>query len=92
MVKRLGSSKKPVVLRTQTMERASELLAVCEARGLKAIVGIEVDQEEDITDLSRALAAGAGAAGARGACMAPARNAPCPCGSGRKHKNCCATG
>lgn len=23
--------------------------------------------------------------------MTVARNAPCPCGSGRKHKNCCAT-
>lgn len=22
--------------------------------------------------------------------MSVARNAPCPCGSGRKHKNCCA--
>jgi hypothetical protein len=22
--------------------------------------------------------------------MTPSRNAPCPCGSGRKYKNCCA--
>ncbi|MCA9676704.1 MAG: SEC-C domain-containing protein [Myxococcales bacterium] len=29
---------------------------------------------------------------AAGAAAAPARNAPCPCGSGKKYKRCCGAG
>ena len=87
MVKRIGSNKSSIVLRARTPERAAELLDLCRSRGLRAIVGIEPDREEDISDLSRSLSTTADPFSIR---FEPTRNAPCPCGSGRKYKNCCA--
>ena len=40
------------------------------------------------TKLEQAKAAG-GPAGARKAAKKVGRNDPCPCGSGKKYKNCC---
>lgn len=85
-MKRIGSSKKPLVLRAQTAERAGELLELCNSRGFHAIVGIEDDKPEDISDLTRRLARTEPPQSIR---FTPARNAPCPCQSGSKYKNCC---
>jgi len=43
---KLGSDKRPLILRVQTQARAQEVLAVCEDHGWKAIVGIEPDNSE----------------------------------------------
>ena len=82
----LGTEKRPVVLRTTDEDRAMELLGICEQHGWKALVAVEPDQDEDIADLEKLLrqARLSAAMSAR-----PRKNAPCPCGSGRKYKSCC---
>ena len=77
--------KKPAILRVRSPERAQEVLALCNEKGVKAIVGIEPDKSEDISDLDRKLypATVARAEPKSG------RNDPCPCGSGKKYKKCC---
>jgi SWIM/SEC-C metal-binding protein len=82
---KLGTSKRPAIARVQTMERAEEILALCERHGWKVVVGIEPDKPEDISDAERLLNP-----------QAPVtvqakvgRNDPCPCGSGLKYKHCC---
>ena len=82
----IGTKNHPAIVRVQTTERAEEILAFCNNHGIQAIVGLEPDKPEDITDLGRALGA-----------PQPARSAPkvgrnerCPCGSGKKFKKCCA--
>jgi len=74
------------------MERAEEIISLCDAHGIKVVVGVEPDKPEDVADIERALSrAGTppGASGAATAAIKVGRNAPCPCGSGRKYKKCC---
>ena len=82
---KLGTTKHPAVARVQTMERAGEIMALCESHGWKVVVGVEPDKPEDISDVERLLNP-----------QAPVtvqakvgRNDPCPCGSGLKYKQCC---
>jgi SWIM/SEC-C metal-binding protein len=75
--------KAPLILRTQTQARAEALLAECESRGYKAIVGVEPDKEEDISDLIRKSQAQSITNAQK-----VGRNEPCPCGSGLKYKKC----
>jgi SWIM/SEC-C metal-binding protein len=82
---RLGSEKRPIWARVQTMERAEEIASICDARGWKFTAGIEPDQPEDITDLNRLLNPPFKADPSQSI----SRNAPCPCGSGSKYKKCC---
>jgi SWIM/SEC-C metal-binding protein len=69
----------------QSEQRAQRLLEFCDDHDIVAIVGVEPDKPEDITDLERALLA------REPARAAPkiGRNDPCPCGSGKKFKKCC---
>jgi SWIM/SEC-C metal-binding protein len=82
---KLGSNENPAVARVKTLERAEEIIALCNERGWKITVGIEPDKPEDVTDMERLL-------------NPPiikrdkpklGRNDPCPCGSGLKFKKCC---
>jgi len=81
---KLGSKEKPARVRVKTEERAFEILDICNSKEWQVIVGVEPDLEEDITDIERLL-------------NPPQprvvekidRNAPCPCGSGKKAKKCC---
>lgn len=84
-MRQTGAEKKSIVLRVKTMARAEEILARCESKGVKAVVGIEPDKPEDITDLEKktSLSAPVGVPPKIG------RNEYCPCGSGRKYKKCC---
>ncbi|MBU4175922.1 MAG: SEC-C domain-containing protein [Actinobacteria bacterium] len=82
---KLGTNKHPAVVRVESLERAGEVLSICNDHGWQAIVGIEPDKPEDISDVERLLnppepvkfQAKVG------------RNEPCPCGSGKKYKKCC---
>ena len=82
---KLGTSKKPAIVRVQTPQKAGEIVALCDEHGWKVIVGIEPDKPEDISDVERLLN------------PSPPirieakvnRNDPCPCGSGKKYKKCC---
>ena len=82
----LGSKKKPARVRVQTEERAMELFAMCEAKSWQVIIGIEPDNIENIDDIKELEA------GIKSKFVfqsAPAKNAPCPCGSGKQYKRCC---
>ena len=86
---KLGSVKRPAIVRVQTQEGAEEIVSVCEQRGWKVIVGIEPDQPEDISDLERLLNPSARPRSGAKPQTKVGRNAPCPCGSGKKYKRCC---
>ncbi|MBI4881137.1 MAG: SEC-C domain-containing protein [Planctomycetes bacterium] len=80
-----GTSKNPAVVRVQTEARAREILSICDQHGWKVIVGLQPDEDEDVSDVERLLHP------LEPARAAPTvgRNDPCPCGSGRKYKKCC---
>ena len=52
---RLGSEKKPAVVRVRTENRARSVLDLCEERGWKVVVGIEPDQPEDLAQVQKLL-------------------------------------
>jgi len=52
---KLGSEKRPVILRVQTMERAEEVTQICEENNLNYLIGIEPDKTENIKDLKKAM-------------------------------------
>ncbi len=84
---KLGTEKRPAVVRVQTIERAGEIAGIFEENDWKYIVGVEPDKPEDISDLVK-LQNPDSATGVRVAPTA-GRNDPCPCGSGLKYKKCC---
>jgi len=85
-VARIGTKQRPAVVRVRTQDRAAEILELCKQNDIQAIVGVEPDKTEDISDVERILAPPTPAlAGPK-----VGRNDPCPCGSGKKFKKCCA--
>jgi len=88
-VAKLGSRKHPAVVRVQTYDRASEIMALCEEHGWQVIVGVENDKAEDISDVERLLNPNKPATTST---PKIGRNASCPCGSGLKYKRCCGKG
>ena len=48
---RLGSRKRPAIVRVQTAAHAQEIVAVCQAHGWQVIVGVEPDVPEDVSDV-----------------------------------------
>jgi SWIM/SEC-C metal-binding protein len=85
---RLGSRKRPAIVRVQTAAHAAEIVAVCDAHGWQVIVGVEPDVPEDVSDVRKLLAPKQEIVRSP---PAVGRNARCPCGSGRKYKKCCLT-
>ena len=82
---KLGTEKNPAVVTVPTKKRLKEVTALFAEKGWKYKIDLEPDQPEDIADLTRLLNP-----------LKPAiaekkvgRNEPCPCGSGKKYKNCC---
>lgn len=81
---KIGSERKPIIVRVQTEERARYAAQLCMQQGWHYIIGLEPDQPEDLRHLEQAL-------------NRPmplhvekiGRNDPCPCGSGKKYKKCC---
>ncbi len=82
---KIGTNEHPIILRVQTQKRAEELALLCEKNGWKFIIGVEADKPEDISDLHKAMNP------SQPIQVSPkiGRNDPCPCGSGKKFKNCC---
>lgn len=81
---RLGTTKKPAIVRVQTELRAGEIASTFRKNGWKFILGIEPDKPEDISDLERLLNPPAPIKSEK-----VRRNDPCPCGSEKKFKKCC---
>jgi SWIM/SEC-C metal-binding protein len=81
---KLGTEKKPAIVRVQNEHRAQEIGAIFDKNGWKFIIGIEPDKPEDISDLEKLLNPPKPVQSAK-----IGRNDPCPCGSGKKYKKCC---
>lgn len=82
---KLGSEKRPARATVKTMARAEKVVALCEARGWKVVVGIEPYRPEDTAEVDCLLNPRLPAV----ASSAPGRNEPCSCGSSKKYKKCC---
>ena len=81
---KLGSKKNPLILRVADESRVDQIAEVCHQHGWQFILGIEPDQEEDLSDLERKLNSPV-----RHEVRKIGRNEPCTCGSGKKFKKCC---
>ncbi len=82
---RLGTAKKPAVVNVQTEERSKEVAALFEKNGWHHSIEVDPDKPEDIGDLERLQ----NPVQTRTVEAKIGRNAPCPCGSGKKFKKCC---
>jgi hypothetical protein len=54
-VARLGSHKRPALVRVQSTEKAEEIVGLAQECGWKVIVGVESDQIEDLSDLRKLM-------------------------------------
>ena len=86
---KLGSNKRPAVVRVHTQDKAVRILALCEEHGWKVIAGIEPDKPEDISDVEYLLRQASTKPPKPRAAPRVGLNDYCPCGSGKKSKNCC---
>jgi SWIM/SEC-C metal-binding protein len=82
---KLGTEKNPAVVTVQTESRFKEVAAAFEEKGWKYRIELDPDRSEDISDLTRLLNPPKPRIGEKKV----GRNEPCPCGSGKKYKNCC---
>lgn len=87
---RLGTDKKPAIVRVQSFEKANAICAFCDDHGWKVVIGVEPDKSEDLSDLERLI----NPLAPRRPPLQPLnpkteRNQTCPCGSGLKFKKCC---
>lgn len=81
---KLGSKKRPIIVRVHSEDKANYVAETCQKNGWHYIIGFETDKPEDISDLEKKL-------------NPPqliksdnvGRNDPCPCGSRKKYKKCC---
>jgi SWIM/SEC-C metal-binding protein len=91
---KLGSRKRPAVVRVRTVDRAEKIMNLCNEHGWMVVVGIEDDKPEDISDVERLLNSTGHSPNSPTTIATPkiGRNAPCPCGSGLKYKKCCGKG
>jgi SWIM/SEC-C metal-binding protein len=89
-VAKLGTRKKPAVVRVQSEEKAEEIVAFAREHGWQAIVGVEPDNFEDISDLQKLLRDQAKKPEAKPR-LPPkiSGNDYCPCRSSKKFKKCC---
>jgi SWIM/SEC-C metal-binding protein len=86
---KLGSNKRPAVVRVRSAAKAEEIVTFCDEHGWRIIVGIEPDETEDLSDLERLIDGPRPRKSASGSEPRIGRNEPCPCGSGKKYKKCC---
>ena len=83
---KLGSEKKPIIVRVHSDEMARYVAEKCAEHGWHYIIGFETDKPEDISDLERMVNPPKPLTSSK-----VGRNDPCPCGSGKKYKKCCGT-
>ncbi len=48
---KLGSNKRPAIVRVNNMRKAEEVMAICKEHGWEVIAGIETDEPENLHDL-----------------------------------------
>jgi hypothetical protein len=52
-VARIGTKRRPAVVRVASEERALQILDLCIQHGIQVIAGIEPNQREDVSDVER---------------------------------------
>ena len=82
---KLGTEKKPALVRVQTEQRLKEVQALFEEHAWEYRIEVEPDKPEDIADLDQLLNPPKPIV----AEQKVGRNERCPCGSGKKYKHCC---
>lgn len=55
---KLGSKERPAVVHVEIIERAGEIMALCDKNKWQVIVGIEPDKPEDLSDLTPGIGRG----------------------------------
>lgn len=50
---KLGSKKRPAVVRVRSVARAGEIVAYCDERGWEVIVGVEPEETEYLSDFEK---------------------------------------
>ncbi|ART79186.1 PBPRA1643 family SWIM/SEC-C metal-binding motif protein [Oceanisphaera avium] len=85
---RPGSKKQPLQLVVTSEARRQEIAA--QVSSAKLFADIKLDTTEGANESISELTALLNKPSAVNATKAPARNEPCPCGSGKKFKHCCA--
>ena len=86
---KLGTRKRPAVVRVRSEARAESILTLCTERGWQVIVGLEPDKPEDTSDIEKLLSAGGKPAEKPRLPPKISGNDYCPCRSGKKFKKCC---
>ena len=84
---RMGSKRAPLKLLVNSEEKHAEVETLCIEHGWACDIHLSLDNEEDISELAFLLDKKVVATTAR----LVGRNYPCPCGSGKKYKQCCTT-
>ncbi|HKY08388.1 MAG TPA: PBPRA1643 family SWIM/SEC-C metal-binding motif protein [Candidatus Binatia bacterium] len=82
---RLGTEKNPAVVSVRTEKRRKEVAASFEKNGWAYRIEVDSAKPEDVADLTRLLNPPRPAIAENKV----GRNERCPCGSGKKFKNCC---
>ena len=96
---KLGTEKKPICFHVRTEKRLGKIADICQRHGWHFIGGLEPDEPEDIREVEYMLNPSAFSEAPRMRLLRLqtvvkeepeiGRNAPCPCGSGKKYKKCC---
>ena len=86
---KLGTHKRPAVVRVRSTEEAREIVSLAQQRGWQVIVGVEPDQIEDLSDLRKLLRIEAAPEVKPRLPPKISGNDHCPCRSGKKFKKCC---
>jgi len=86
---RLGTEKAPAQITVSSDARLKEVQALCDEHHWVADISVEEGAEESLHDLET-LQASLNTEQAVTTKQA-GRNDPCPCGSGKKYKKCCAS-
>lgn len=87
---KLGTHKRPAVVRVKSAEKAQQIVDFAQERGWQVIVGVEPDKFEDISDLDKLMRAKEVIPETKPR-LPPkiSGNDYCPCRSGKKFKKCC---
>ena len=89
---KLGTHKRPAVVRVRSVKKAEAIVALCQEHGWQVIAGVEEDKPEDTSDVEWLLGRVSDVPKVAGKPQAPPRiggNDYCPCRSGKKFKKCC---
>jgi len=82
---RLGTETNPAAVNVRTKKRFKEVESIFKKHGWKYTIELNKDKPEDIIDLEVLL----NPTKPKIIEEKVGRNAPCPCGSGKKYKKCC---